>query len=256
MKNGIRKLQLLKLEMLKKFSSVCDKHGIRWFVDGGTLLGTVRHGAFIPWDDDIDVSVPRDEYRKLCNVPSEEFSPYFMQWRETDWEAARGHMQIRKSDTTEMLAFEMTHKGKAKYKFNQGLFMDVFPIDFVPDNWNEIKLGDRLWGLKSGSWNSRGDRALCYDMQMKYDDLASACNCSGMMHTIAVDFNPKRFTPSECFFDLLSMRFEDVDVPVPSGYETRLERLYGKDWRTPKKEATFHGGTFVDLDHPYTLYFT
>jgi len=252
-KDCIRDIQIAKVDMLRRFSSVCATYGIRWFVDGGTLLGTVRHGAFIPWDDDIDVSVPRADYARLCCIPQEDFSPFFMQWRGSDWQAARGHMQIRRPDTTEILMCEMTKHGKAMFTFNQGLFMDVFPIDFIPDGW-ENGLGDDLWRLKKGAWDSRANRATCEALQKEFDDLSGKCNKSGIMHTIAVDFNPSRFTPAECFGDLVQMRFEGLDVFVPAGYERRLRHLYGDGWKTPQKEPTVHGKTFVDLKHPYTYY--
>ena len=239
--------------MLKKFSSVCEKNQLSWFVDGGTLLGTVRHNAFIPWDDDIDVSMPRGDYSRLCQLPQDKFAPYFMQWRGSDWQAARGHAQLRKSDATEILKCEMGKNGNAKFRFNQGLFLDVFPIDFIPDSWRN-GLEKELWDLKSGAWKARGNRHLCEDLQAKFDAVLSRCRGSALMHTMAVDFNPERFTPSECFERFVGMRFEDMEVPVPQGYECRLEHLYGKDWRTPRKEPTFHGGTFVDLDRPYTYY--
>lgn len=250
----IRRIQLLKLEMLKKFSSVCEKHGIVWFADGGTLLGAVRHGAFIPWDDDIDVAVPREGYRTLCRVDQDEFSPYFMQWLGSDWEAARGHVQIRNSDTTEILLCDMANNGKSKHRFNQGLFIDVFPIDYIPYGWKDIGLGDRLWTMKSGAWDARDDRRKCEGLQREHEQLSGSCKDSHLMDTIAVNFVPKQFTPSCCFDDHVNMKFEDMEVPVPQGYECRLWHLYGKDWRTPRKEPTFHGGTFVDLDRPYTYY--
>ena len=71
MDDKLRQLQLAELEILDEFIRVCEQHGLRYFLTGGTLLGAVRHQGFIPWDDDIDVAMPRDDYRKLIALRQE-----------------------------------------------------------------------------------------------------------------------------------------------------------------------------------------
>jgi lipopolysaccharide cholinephosphotransferase len=131
----LRKLQLTELELLIEFDRVCRKNHIRYTLTGGTLLGAVRHGGFIPWDDDADVSMLRVEYekfRKACETDLGD-SYYFQDMKNTHgyrW----GYGKLRKRNTL----FLREHQEHMPYE--QGVFIDVFPRDGVPDNAMERKL--------------------------------------------------------------------------------------------------------------------
>ena len=126
----------VELDLLTEFDRVCKKNNIKYCADGGTLLGAVRHKGFIPWDDDIDLAMLRSEYEKLCEVAPKEFKePYFFQTDKTDIDYARGHAQLRNSRTTGILKSEMG----TGCKFNQGIFIDIFPFDAVPEDEKEKK---------------------------------------------------------------------------------------------------------------------
>ena len=76
----MKKVWAVELDLLNEFARVCDKYRLKWFAHAGTMLGAVRHHGFIPWDDDIDVVMPREDYERLCSIGSSEFSrPYFFQ---------------------------------------------------------------------------------------------------------------------------------------------------------------------------------
>lgn len=88
----------VELDLFLKFVTVCRKYNLRYYADSGTLLGAVRHQGFIPWDDDMDFVMFRDDYDKLCEVGEKEFGhPYFFQSERTDPGTIRGHIQIRNS---------------------------------------------------------------------------------------------------------------------------------------------------------------
>ena len=130
----MKKVWAVLLDLLVEFMRVCDHHHIKYYMCGGSILGAVRHGGFIPWDDDIDVMMMREEYEKLIEIGPNEFKhPYFFQIETTDPGSAKGHIQIRNSETA---CLSEGYKYK-KLLVNQGIFLDVFPIDRVPERFRE-----------------------------------------------------------------------------------------------------------------------
>lgn len=127
----LRQLQMVELEMVLEVDRICRKHNINYQIIGGTLLGAVRHGGFIPWDDDADVAMLREEYEKFKRVCKKELDTerfYFQ-----DFEETRGYRwsygKLRRKDTI----FLREHQEHMPYE--QGVFIDIFPVDGVPDNY-------------------------------------------------------------------------------------------------------------------------
>ena len=103
----MKEIWAVELDLLVEFDRVCKENGLKYFASCGTKLGAVRHHGFIPWDDDVDVMMLRDEYDKLCKIAPQLFAyPYFFQTEETDKGSARGHAQLRNSKTTAILKSE------------------------------------------------------------------------------------------------------------------------------------------------------
>ena len=128
---AMKKGWAVQMDLLMELDRVCRKYKIRYFVAEGTILGAVRHKGFIPWDDDIDCCMTHSEYKKLCKIGPKAFRhPYFFQTEYTDPGSLRGHAQLRHSLTTGMLKDEIPFK----YKFSQGIFIDIFVLDHVTDN--------------------------------------------------------------------------------------------------------------------------
>lgn len=122
-----RKMQLLELDMLKEFDRVCRKHDIKYTVLGGTMLGAVRHSGFIPWDDDADLGMLREEYEKFKKVMSE-LNPNicYFQDHTTDPNYRWGYGKLRRKGT------EYVRVGQEHLKCKTGIFIDVFPLDDCP----------------------------------------------------------------------------------------------------------------------------
>ena len=125
----LRRLQLIELDMLAEFDRVCRKNGITYTMDGGTMLGAVRHKGFIPWDDDADVGMLRGEYEKFKRVAGE-LNPEicWFQDHDTDPEYRWGYGKLRRTGT------EFVREGQEHLKCRTGVFVDIFPFDDAPRN--------------------------------------------------------------------------------------------------------------------------
>lgn len=122
-----RRMQLLQTDMLAELDRVCRKHGIRYCIAGGTMLGAVRHKGYIPWDDDADVAMLREEYEKFKLV-AHEMDPEicYFQDHENDPGYRWGYGKLRRTGTT------YVRVGQEHLTNKTGVFVDVFPLDDVP----------------------------------------------------------------------------------------------------------------------------
>ena len=125
----LRKLQLIELEMLAEVDRICRKNGIRYSLDAGTLLGAVRHGGFIPWDDDLDVMLLHEDYEKFYEACKKDLdtSRFFFQDYRTDPGYRWGYGKMRRLGT------EYIKAGQEKLKQRTGICIDVFDVENVPD---------------------------------------------------------------------------------------------------------------------------
>ena len=127
----VKKLWAVELDILETFSAVCKKYNLRYYAAGGTLLGAVRHKGYIPWDDDIDVQMPEEDYYKLCELAEDEFSPpYFFQSWQSEQDARPYFSRLRRMDTLACTKEELENDPDR----NKGVFIDVFALTGVPDN--------------------------------------------------------------------------------------------------------------------------
>lgn len=126
----LRALQLMELEMLKEFDRICRKHDIKYSLGGGTSLGQLRHGGFIPWDDDIDVDMTLDNYEKFLSVVNEELdhNRFFYRCRKTD----KAH--LRSNSRIELVNTHLLQKRWQKTNKDIGVFLDIFTWSYLPSN--------------------------------------------------------------------------------------------------------------------------
>ncbi len=126
----LRDIQLTQLELLCEARRICQLRGIKYNIIAGTLLGAHRHSGFIPWDDDADIAFLREEYEKFrsaCETDLNTEKYYFQDHRNTDgyrW----GYGKLRKKGT------ELVIAGTEHLPYEQGVWIDLFPLDFVPDS--------------------------------------------------------------------------------------------------------------------------
>ncbi len=280
----MKKVWAVELDLLNEFSECCKKHQLKWFVHAGTMLGAVRHKGFIPWDDDIDVVMPREDYEKFCKIAPDEFShPYFFQNEDTDRFFARSFSRLRNSETTAILESEKAFC----FPFNQGIFIDIFPLDSIPNEDNELRSQiDKLTAL-SDIWQWRN---LVYFYQTKkgkgyakmfkyyikhllykyikreegdyknklkeYYNVVTQYNSMGTSRVAEMIIPPlnRHIWNKNWVENVILMPFEMIEVSVPEYFNECLTASFGKNWQTPIKQHTMHWGVIFDAEKPYTEY--
>jgi lipopolysaccharide cholinephosphotransferase len=127
----IRQMQLIELEMLVEVDRICRKNHIKYSLDGGTMLGAVRHKGFIPWDDDADVIFSRHEYAKFYKACKKDLDQerFFLQEYRTDPNYRWGYAKMRRRGT------EFVRSNQEHMKYVTGICIDIFPEDNVPDEY-------------------------------------------------------------------------------------------------------------------------
>lgn len=126
-KETLQKLHSTLLEMLIELDRVCRENNIHYFLDSGSALGAVRHGGFIPWDDDVDIGMLRDDYDRFLQIaPKSLDSKYFLQTRDNDKYYNKLHAKLRKNNTVYL---ESAYDNKLMHC---GIFIDIFPFDKIP----------------------------------------------------------------------------------------------------------------------------
>ena len=132
-------LWAIQLDLLAKIDSICRKYNIRYSIDSGTLIGAKRHGGFIPWDDDIDVVMPRKDYEKFKEVVADEISGYYyFQTSDNSPGYYRSFGRLLNVKTVAALKADMRN-GKMLWKYRQCVFVDILVLDNIPDNMEERK---------------------------------------------------------------------------------------------------------------------
>jgi lipopolysaccharide cholinephosphotransferase len=241
----LRKDQLEMLKCLEAFAKICKENDIKWWLCGGTLLGAARHQGFIPWDDDVDVSMLKKDYRKLKKILAKmDSEDYFYQCIETDVDHINLFGKFRKKKDP----VASTDQRSQYFKY-QGVGMDVFCIErssrFAAHaaKFFYLNMEHPTQYIKTGWWRHFCIRAI---QVLNFGLLIPICRLIGYM-------NPKKnyhFLLGSGFYDnafdlkdifpLTTMKFEGVDFPVPGKTDEYLTKLYG-DWRAlPSDEEIKH----------------
>ena len=267
-----KELWAIELDMLYELDRVCRKLGISYFLEAGTLLGAARDGRFIPWDDDIDVTMLREDYDRFLRDGPREFSgPFFLQTGYTEENYLRGHSQLRRSDTSAILPEDLERTGK-----NQGIFLDIFVADeLFPEKLDEqyrrqekLFRDRQVWNHHDFHpnpirWGVRWARYLLY--RLKYPNSArfyraweeifrSAEKSEYVDLPLFYSRDEIHLFPRAWLEKTVELPFEDGMFPAPVGYRDYLAVWYGDDWETPKNVPSVHnemGQILIDTDRPY-----
>ena len=273
----LREIQLCELGILKDISRVCEKHGLRYYLCGGTLLGAVRHKGIIPWDDDIDLQMPLEDYKRFQAVAQEELGDaYFVQTTETDPWYALPYIHVRKNGTAMLLKRDLAIPS------HHGVWVDVFPMIYIRNDLDyklkrsllkicyylrvdEITFGmDREKFIRHSSRFTVGLISLVRRLSpSRRDKLRDwllrrirAAKKGKYLCYLWANMS-RRFPASYYGGNSLRLRFEDGTYPVPEQYDAYLRLQYG-DYMTPPPPEKRNGGhgdyEIVDLEHDWTCY--
>lgn len=245
----VRKIQKSQYYLLENFDRFCKEHDLRYTLDFGTILGAVRHEGFIPWDDDIDVAMLRDEYNKFLSLAGESLNEdIFVQNYHTDPEFIHSFTRLRLNNT---LAIQDDWKN---LKAHHGIFIDIFVYDVMAED--EISCQRHADEIRT-----------IQEEKMKYvlGDTADESNLKVLNHLqteVMTRFNkeitkekyvahmtqglesyyPTRRKVSD-FEDIILMKFEHDKFPVPANYESILKYNYGDymEYPSEKYQKPHHG---------------
>ena len=249
----LRQLQLNLLEMLIEIDRICRRYHIKYSLDGGTLLGAVRHGGFIPWDDDIDVIMRREEYRKFYRACRKDLdrSRFFLQEYRTDQHYRWGYEKLRRLDT------EFVRLGQEHLKTAGGIFVDIFVVDNVPDGvlmrrlhlfccYVIRKLLYAELGMRNANslllrkWYGLLYRAIPRNVVFGWRNrIARRCNRkrTELVRHMTYPYVRSRYgMPGDCFDEMMDMQIEGYTFRAFRKHDKYLTALYGDYMKMPPKE--------------------
>ena len=274
---GIADMQDKILDILKYFISVCEQNDLHYWLAAGTCLGALRHQGFIPWDDDLDVFIPREDYEKLWSLLGGKADSHYLLCRTTR-EKNYHHrvMQIVDLETT------FINTRCRNEDIEHGVYMDIMPLDGCPNGkFQRLKQavhavlfsvfniqckaefnGGRmtpiintvtsvLLGLVKSPearyriWKSAEKKMAAY----AWNDGTHIRNTAGSFHALRHPFLRE-------WFGERKVPFEDIECVIPSGAEEYCTIMYGDYMKLPPadKQAVKHHTEFIDLKNPYTKY--
>lgn len=266
----MNRLQSKILDIFKVFLSVCEKLDLKYYMFAGTAIGTLREEGFIPWDDDLDVAMPRDDY-EIFIKEAQKYLPQniFLQTYKTEKNFPRNFAKLRDSNTT------FIESGMKDLKINHGVFLDIFPLDTYPelkelpkifrikekfykyatlcalDDKTSYKIRLRNKVFRFFGFHKRTDKSL-----QKFEKFVFELKGKPKYYTNSLFINKETLFDIEWFADGVSATFEGLQVIVPAEYDKYLTNKYD-NWRERpplEQQKSHHLTTIIDLDKPYTEY--
>lgn len=268
----MKKCWAIQLDLYLEISKICEKHGLRYFIMFGGLIGAVRHNGFIPWDDDLDIGMPRKDYEEFIRIAPQELpSPFFLRTPFTDPQCLYPVIDVVNSETT------FIPKLFRRNGFNMGVPVDIFPIDYCnPDTVVEERKRILTYYLHCTNYMKRNCKELDdrqkrhlvtyyvdnpYDSYNKLHGIAANEMYDGsdymyVCNAVAHQDVRRLVWPRECFENAVPHKFEGIEVKIPVGYDRILSTTFGDYMQFPPVEerGLKNNQIFFDPDRPYTYY--
>ncbi|WP_169864744.1 LicD family protein [Sutcliffiella halmapala] len=274
----IKEVQDIQLEILVEFDRICRKHNINYQLFAGTLLGCIRHKGFIPWDDDIDISLMREDYNRFVEICKIELdSKFFMQTYDTDKNYFKQSGKLRKNDT---ICLQDTYK---EFDMHHGISISLMPLDNIKPGtlsgffhrkffqflfFSLIKLdGSRSFKRCIGR-KSYLERALRINLFFMSKLISKSwtdkfqTRVAGMFNNKETKYvthltngaSKKRYRAymikKDDFNKRIEGEFEEMYFPIPHNYDQVLSNLYGEYMKLPPgdQQKPHHGVIEINLD--------
>lgn len=265
-----RKWQLKLLEILVYFRDFCKEHNLRFTLSAGTCLGAVRHHGFIPWDDDLDVQMPRDDYEKLYELWDKYADKNrFKLLRTTKDVCVNFPMTVIKSENTTCI-----YSHSVNSDISQGIKIDVEYLDGVPENPLVRKLNMfccRVFALfraqrvpiQTSKWMKLGARILLlvFPTQRMRWRISELCEKQVRKYKFddseLVRYAGMKPWHRHCMDKIIEVEFEGEKMPIPAGYDEFLKTWYGDYMKLPPVESRYPKSgniVFYDLNTSYKEY--
>ena len=265
MDTELRTLQLTILDIALEFQRICEKHNLKYFLIGGSLLGAVRHQGFIPWDDDMDVGMLREDYERFLEIcPKELGEEFFLQTYKTDEYYTHPFAKIRLNNTSLVEDYSQNSKQ------HNGIYFDIFTYDNMPES--KIKQKFHYFSFKCLKWAARGKNdyyfietkkrrfakfmsfALFFLSKKKVirmcDNVCSMFNKKVCKNVINMGgaYNYNEYTLRTNLENLSELDFEGYKFSVPANYKELLSNMYGDYMKLPPVEQRGKQHNMVKID--------
>ncbi|HFU4377316.1 TPA: phosphorylcholine transferase LicD [Streptococcus suis] len=249
MVSKVRKIQLKELELLKEFDKLCEKHNLKYYALGGTLLGAVRHKGFIPWDDDMDLGMPREDYDKFISLYFKELPSNFVLRVHED---NLGNTSIMDKETKILFG-----------NVECSPFIDIFPLDGFPkDGFEYWRHEKRILFYRMLSKLSVADKLLERDRGKLENTLVSVSkflrlqnfintskvneklhneikkysfDSSPLVGNILGTYREKELVPKDVFGEPQNLVFEEIYIKCHANPDAYLTNIYGDYMKLPKE---------------------
>lgn len=260
----LRRLQLTEVEILDEIKRVCDQNSIKYYLIGGTLLGAVRHKGFIPWDDDLDIVMPRNDYEKFCSLCETELSKnFYLHNIDTDKRYWLPFAKVRKKNTI------FDEKSISHLNVPKGIYVDIFPLDFsIGENdkgqekrTKKIKRLSAVISYRAKVVKAKSFKVRIIHLFSRFFTIKSlTCKQIKLMKKLkngshyvnyGSNYNTKKQTmPIEYYEPRKELVFENKLYPVPNQYEKVLTRIYGETYMQlpPEEKRITHRPMRIEFD--------
>lgn len=268
----VRRIQEIDLRMAEYFVGFCEKHNLLCYFCGGGCIGAVRHQGFIPWDDDLDFFMPRDDYERLKDVWADT-DEYALLYPSKYYNDHNIFATIRNKNTTMIKPYQRD------IDTIHGISIDIFPLDGCPKHKIQ-RMYQCFWGLVYQLFcaqvipNNHGKMirhiakvmlALVKNSETRYkiwkraEGKMSQYAFKDSMYVTEICAGPKYMMneyPKQCFEKALYTAFEDTKMPIPVGYDTYLHMAFGNYMELPpiEERVPSHDAVVIDVNKSYTEY--